>query len=161
MGFENTNAYIRKSRVPQAPGIVSELPANSLETTSGVKPNLNRDSIAKGLRATGSYIKACVQKDALIKGLETTTGFLKGSQMFKVLEGNKLITKITTTGKVHILDKATKTWIFRLDKAHKGANFNHININKKFSGLRTDPHTPLPVGTLKVAELFIGHDEFR
>lgn len=124
----------------------------SLETASETKLNLNRESIAKGLRTTGCYMKACVQKESLLKGFEATAGFFKGSQIFKVLEGNKLITKITSTGKLHVLDKATKTWIFRLDRPHKGANFNHININKKFSGHRSDPHTPLPVGTLQVSD---------
>ena len=33
-------------------------------------------------------------------------------------------------------------WIVRFDKAHKGAQYPHININEAVSGIR-DPHIPI------------------
>lgn len=78
-------------------------------------------------------------------------GFLKGNQMFNSILGNKYLMKITNAGQVNILDKATKNWVFRLDRPHKGADYIHININPKYSGLRRDPHFPLPPGSLHVS----------
>lgn len=82
---------------------------------------------------------------------ETVKGFLKGAKLFNSLQGNKIIMKITQAGQVNILDKATKDWIVRLDKAHKGYNYNHLNIRTKFSGLKRDPHLRLPPGSLQVS----------
>lgn len=87
------------------------------------------------------------------RSLEATKGFLQGGKVFSSMEGYKYLTKITNAGQVNVLDKATKNWIFRLDKPHKGANFNHININPKFSGLRRDPHLKIPTGSLYVSTL--------
>jgi hypothetical protein len=40
--------------------------------------------------------------------------------------------------------------LLRLDRPHKGANYNHININHRISGKR-DPHLRLPTGALLVS----------
>ena len=53
--------------------------------------------------------------------------------------------------KVNVLTKVggKPTPVFRLDAAHgghPGAGVPHININPKVSGLRADPHLPIPGG---------------
>ena len=73
--------------------------------------------------------------------------------MFNLFKGKDVITKIKGTGKVHIIDKAiAKIPIARFDTPHPqfGMNYNHININPKFSGLAKDPHLKLPPGGLQV-----------
>lgn len=100
---------------------------------------------------------------------ETAKRFFKGTNMFNALQGNKLIMKITNAGQVNILDKATRDWIVRLDKAHKGYEYTHLNIRTKFSGLKRDPHLKLPPGSLYVSNfqniplrfLLINHFEGR
>jgi hypothetical protein len=42
-------------------------------------------------------------------------------------------------------------WVFRFDRPHSGADFNHLNINPKFTGV-ADPHIPLPGGAVPVGE---------
>ena len=42
-------------------------------------------------------------------------------------------------------------WIFRTDIPHNGANYNHLNINSKISGI-PDPHLPITPGALKASE---------
>lgn len=44
--------------------------------------------------------------------------------------------------------KPKGNWVVRLDSPHKGANFNHVNINPDFSGIK-DPHLKLPPGGLE------------
>jgi hypothetical protein len=44
--------------------------------------------------------------------------------------------------------------LLRLDRAHKGANFNHININPRISGV-PDPHIKLPPGGLQVSATYM------
>lgn len=41
--------------------------------------------------------------------------------------------------------------VFRTDVAHAGANYNHLNINPKISGIK-DPHLPIPPGGLVASE---------
>jgi hypothetical protein len=40
-------------------------------------------------------------------------------------------------------------WVLRLDRPHKGANYDHININRIYTH-KPDPHTKLPPGTIPV-----------
>jgi len=40
-------------------------------------------------------------------------------------------------------------WVLRLDKRHKGANYDHININPIYTH-KPDPHTKLPPGVIPV-----------
>jgi hypothetical protein len=37
--------------------------------------------------------------------------------------------------------------LFRFDRAHAGAEYNHLNVNPKFSGVK-DPHYKLPPGSI-------------
>lgn len=41
-------------------------------------------------------------------------------------------------------------WILRVDGPHRGATYNHININEAVSGIK-DPHLPISQGTLEVS----------
>lgn len=45
--------------------------------------------------------------------------------------------------------KTVGEWIVRVDGPHKGANFNHININPSVSRM-PDPHYPISGATLDV-----------
>jgi hypothetical protein len=40
-------------------------------------------------------------------------------------------------------------WVLRLDKPHKGVNYDHININRIYTH-KPDPHTKLPPGVIPV-----------
>lgn len=62
-----------------------------------------------------------------------------GPTSIKVCQSGQIIFNKT------VLGKSVKA--LRLDVPHKGCNFNHINVNKKFFGLKTDPHIWLPPGT--------------
>lgn len=108
-----------------------------------------KSSSLSGYDATKNFVYGVVVLND--KSVETAKGIFKGANMFNYLQGNNLIMKITQSNQVNILDKATKNWIFRLDKPHKGYNYNHLNINTKFSGLRRDPHLALPPGSLQVS----------
>lgn len=122
----------------------------------------SKEAVAKGIGAAHSLLR--VTKDAchvpestkvfLLKGFELTDGFFKAGKAFSVTQGSLLKTKITNNGKVIVGYKSEKSAIFRFDKAHRGAEFNHVNINPKFSGLKKDPHLPLPPGGLAVSSFF-------
>ena len=83
--------------------------------------------------------------------LKKTAGIVKGAGIFNYM--NKYVLKFAKTSeancRVSIYDTKLKTWPVRFDKAHKGANYNHININHKVTGVR-DPHLKLPAGGLTV-----------
>jgi hypothetical protein len=50
--------------------------------------------------------------------------------------------------------KNGKEWLIRFDKAHKGCETEHININPtQFGG--NDPHIPLPNGSLFVSRYYL------
>lgn len=89
--------------------------------------------------------------DTAGKHVEVAKGFFRGFNVFDLLQGHKYKTKITCIGQVNVLEKATKNWVFRLDRPHKGAEYIHININPKPAGLRRDPHFRLPPGSLHVS----------
>src|SRR6218665_304179 len=91
------------------------------------------------------------KKSVANKVVETSDGCIKGSKAFQVLNGFNYEIVIKSSGKVNIIDKAAGAPVFRLDKAHAGANYNHININPKISKLPNDPHIPLPPGGLTVS----------
>lgn len=94
----------------------------------------------------------------------------------------RFLEKSTAAGNVANIQKATKmvsnaekalrkarmaqpkaNWVVRLDTPHKGAKFNHININAdlvnagKAAGKNkfVDPHLPLPPGGIEVSETFV------
>ena len=60
---------------------------------------------------------------------------------------------------VNIIDKTVKnakgkpTWWVRYDGPHRGANYNHININPTISGV-PDPHTAISAAQLSVSIRF-------
>ncbi|KAA0190149.1 hypothetical protein FBUS_11003 [Fasciolopsis buskii] len=54
--------------------------------------------------------------------------------------------------KVNVLDKASGQWLLRLDKAHRGTPYNHININPTVTKLPGDPHLKLPPGGVTVGK---------
>ncbi|THD24874.1 hypothetical protein D915_004315 [Fasciola hepatica] len=54
--------------------------------------------------------------------------------------------------KVNVIDVASNSWLMRFDKAHRGAPYNHININPMVTGLARDPHVKLPPGGLTAAK---------
>lgn len=93
------------------------------------------------------------RKNPIKRGFEVSNGCIKGSKAYHTLHGSnyKVVLNSSRNCKVSVIDKATNTWVFRLDKAHPGAEFNHININTKFSKLPHDPHIPLPPGGLTVS----------
>jgi hypothetical protein len=45
--------------------------------------------------------------------------------------------------------RTSKGIVFRFDRAHAGAEFNHLNVNPKFSGVK-DPHLKLPPGFIQL-----------
>lgn len=54
--------------------------------------------------------------------------------------------------KMSVFDKASGQWLVRLDKAHRGTPYNHININPKVTKLSRDPHVKLPPGGVTVGK---------
>jgi len=68
---------------------------------------------------------------------------------FELLAG-KYLSKSTVFG-IRDVAFGKNGWVFRFDRPHAGADFNHLNINPKFSGV-ADPHIPLPGGAVPVGE---------
>lgn len=111
-------------------------------------------------------------ENAAKKTAETTNGFIKGNKLYHETTGKnyKVQLDASTSTKVAVIDKTALSskqlakaargletgppkgdCVFRLDKAHRGAEFNHVNINPSISKLPNDPHVPLPRGTLTVS----------
>jgi hypothetical protein len=80
---------------------------------------------------------------------------MKASKMFHLLQGHSMKIKTTSAFQVNFYKAGTNSWIFRLDKPHTGAMYNHININPKYSGLVKDPHFYLPPGSLHVSSTLL------
>lgn len=68
---------------------------------------------------------------------------------FELLAG-KYLSKSTVFG-IRDVSFGKNGWVFRFDRPHAGADFNHLNINPKFTGV-ADPHIPLPGGAVPVGE---------
>lgn len=49
------------------------------------------------------------------------------------------------------MGSAKKSWVFRVDKPHANAEFHHVNINPKMTGVK-DPHIQLPSGAASAGE---------
>ena len=47
--------------------------------------------------------------------------------------------------------RPTGEWLLRVDTPHRGADFNHININPKLTGLG-DPHVAIPSSVVQVSK---------
>lgn len=84
------------------------------------------------------------------KGLKTVDGFFKGSKMFNQVQGQFHRVKLSNSGQVIVSKLGSRAAVFRVDRAHAGVPFNHLNINTKFSGLAKDPHLYIPPGTRQV-----------
>jgi hypothetical protein len=87
------------------------------------------------------------------KYVKVGSEFLKGSKLSNV-GGHRYEIKLNPSKScaVSVTDKAVKgtdNAIIRFDRPHKNVDFNHININPKFSG-KPDPHLKLPPGGLSV-----------
>lgn len=94
-------------------------------------------------------------------------GFIKGTKAYNLHQGKNYKIRFNTSSacKVNVLDVTARAgkgdWIVRLDTPHKGAQFNHINLNPKYSGISPDPHIPLPTGALSVNHfLFLDNISF-
>ncbi|CAD6197518.1 unnamed protein product [Caenorhabditis auriculariae] len=75
-----------------------------------------------------------------------TSGFLASAM--RNAAHYKVVCKSTTTTVVNVFDKTVisakgqaTSWV-RFDNPHPGANYPHINVNYKISGVR-DPHTKI------------------
>ena len=65
-----------------------------------------------------------------------------------------LMTPNKTTTVLGIVDKSVGkkgTWVARVDTPHKGANFNHVNINPKLTKI-PDPHIPISSAAVSVSK---------
>ena len=69
---------------------------------------------------------------------------------FKLMTG-KFLSRSTTFGirDTAYLGRARDSWIFRVDNPHANAEFNHLNINTRMTGVQ-DPHIQLPSGAAKL-----------
>ena len=76
-------------------------------------------------------------------------GLTKGIKCCLVKAGNdwKIDFDTSSATKVNVLKNGQ--WILRLDGQHRGAKFEHININRKYWGI-PDPHTRLSPRSLQV-----------
>ena len=98
-----------------------------------------------------------VWKKVKKKVTEAGNGFIKGNKAFHSVKGKDLKCVINSPKKscqVSVIDKTSRSWLFRLDKPHAGANYNHLNINPTVTGV-PDPHIKLPHGTLTVSNIKI------
>jgi hypothetical protein len=83
--------------------------------------------------------------------------FFPGSASAKLLPTrfelltSKFLSKSTTFGirDTAFLGKAKKSWVIRVDNPHVNADFHHLNINSKMTGVK-DPHIQLPSGAAKL-----------
>lgn len=91
-------------------------------------------------------------------GKKAGEGFIKGGKAYNLHQGKNYKIRFNTSPncKVNIIDTTARAgkgdWIIRLDTPHQGAQYNHINLNPKISGIKPDPHIPLPPGTLAVGQ---------
>lgn len=160
MTTENSKLSSFVSKSFETSGAIFNWSKNVVSNTK--VPEVAKDYIYKGVGAADSLMKVSssaisnyVPEDSKIlkKSFDVAGGLCKSGKVFSIAQGNNLKVKITNSGKVLVGYKSAKSSIFRLDRAHPGADFNHININPKFSGLRKDPHVPLPPGGLAVRSL--------
>lgn len=103
-----------------------------------------------GLTGIGGYVKGNSVKEVLT----AADGFMKGSKVFYLLQGQYLNVKTTAAFQVNVYLAGTNKWLFRLDKPHPNALFNHFNINPScYKQLKKDPHFHLPPGSRHVSSL--------
>lgn len=147
-GFEATKAVLNKGKDIVAPYEIPEALKTCIIKGVGASDNLLRTGINSVAKHAPDGSKAFLKKS-----WETTAGICKAGKAFNLIQGNNLKAKITANGRVIVGYKNAKSAIFRLDIAHPGADFNHININPKFSGLAKDPHLALPPGGLALGRV--------
>jgi len=84
--------------------------------------------------------------------LNVSSNGLKAIKCCLIRAGNnwKIIFDSSTACKVNLIKGGQ--WILRLDGPHRGADFEHININPAYWGI-PDPHTALPSGGLRVISI--------
>ncbi len=96
-----------------------------------------------GLQKVSSSIlnKASNTLKGVNEGLQQRYGFepVRGDTKFGIRD-NEAGRISTRTG------KPVGEWLIRADQPHKGANYEHINVNPNLTGQK-DPHTPIPGGS--------------
>jgi hypothetical protein len=89
--------------------------------------------------------------------VKSLKGIFSGAASAKILPGRfellsgKFLSSSTTFGirDTAFAGSAKKSWVIRVDHPHPGADFHHLNINPKISGV-PDPHVPLPAGSASI-----------
>jgi len=99
----------------------------------------------------GGQESVCTSLGEII--LRDSSNVLKAIKCCLIQAGNnwKIIFDSSTNCKVNLIKGGQ--WILRLDGPHRGANFDHININPDYWGI-PDPHTALPPGGLRAGVTF-------
>jgi hypothetical protein len=105
-----------------------------------------------------SETKTSTSNEKLKQGFR---GITVAKSIFSSMEGKKYNISFNTSTSTAVAftqnavnKRSSMHWLLRLDRPHKGANYNHVNINHRITG-RPDPHLKLPPGTLEVSGFLV------
>lgn len=89
------------------------------------------------------------------KIISTTSGYVKGHSAYNATIGHnvKLVVREDCASVIRIIHESSHNWVARFDKGYYNTipQYDHVNVNTKYSQKGVDPHYRLPSGGLKFA----------